>query len=79
MSRKKPGRILRPRSKPVPDEYVCIAPDESLMVLDYLRGHEDVDKRLVALHVHLCARCQETVMNLKDIDEALKETLVEFA
>jgi hypothetical protein len=49
------------------------------MVLDYLRGHEDVDKRLVALHVHLCARCQETVMNLKDIDEALKETLVEFA
>lgn len=75
MSRKISGQA-RPRVKrPLPDDYVCIAPAESLMVFDYLKG-KDVDKRLVALHVHLCLRCQETVKNMKDIDEVLKEELL---
>jgi hypothetical protein len=46
------------------------------MVFDFLRGRDDVDKRLIALHVHLCAQCQETIMNLKDIDEARKGELM---
>jgi len=76
MSRNKSGRLVRPRSKPVPDDFECIAPEESLIVFDFLRGRDDVDKRLAAIHVNLCAQCYETVMNLKDIDEARKEQLV---
>jgi len=76
MSRKTTGQA-RPRVKqPLPDDYVCIAPSESLLVFDYLKG-KVVDKRLVALHVNLCYRCQETVKSMKDIDEVLKELLVE--
>jgi len=75
MSRQK--QIARPRLKqPLPDDYVCIAPEESLMVFDYLNGRKNVDKRLVALHVNLCDQCQETVKALKNIDESLKEQLL---
>jgi hypothetical protein len=76
MSMKRSERIIRPRSKRLPDDYLCIAPEESLMVFDYLRGREDVDKIIVAHHVHLCVRCQQTVMSLKDIDNARKSELM---
>lgn len=73
----KAGRASRqPSKRSLPTDYVCIAPEEALLVFDYLRGRKDVDERLVALHLHLCDRCQETVKNLKDIDEALKMALV---
>jgi hypothetical protein len=74
--RKEPELNIRSRSRPLPDNYICIAPEESLMVFDYLRGREDVDKTLVALHVHLCLHCHETIMSLKDIDKARKDQLM---
>lgn len=78
MSRQKQhGQITRPRPKqPLPEDFVCIAPEESLMVFDYLYGRRNVDKRLVALHVNLCDQCQENVKTLKNIDETLKEQLL---
>lgn len=78
MSRQKQhGQMTRPRPKQaLPDDFVCIAPEESIMVFDYLYGRNKVDKQLVALHVNLCDQCQENVKALKDIDEALKEELL---
>lgn len=77
MSRQKQhGQMTRPRPKQaLPDDFVCIAPEESLMVFDYLYGRKNVDKKLVALHVNLCDQCQESVKALRDIDESLKEQL----
>lgn len=70
---KKSARAL----KELPDDYECIAPDESELVFAYVRGHKEIDERLVTLHVHLCALCHETIKNMKDIDEAMRHALVE--
>lgn len=79
MSRKISGPA-RPRVKqPLPEDFICIAPAESLMLFDYLkRRRKDIDKRLVAVHLHLCYQCQETAKDMKDIDEALLKELKEL-
>jgi hypothetical protein len=75
-------RLHKP-SKPVngtakrrlPDNYICIAPEESLMVFDYLNGRRDVDKKLVALHLNLCHQCQDAADSMRVMDDAVKERL----
>jgi len=77
---KRSKQSTRPQSKPqppqpLPNNYVCIAPEESQIVFNYLSGLEDADEAIVTLHVKLCARCQETIMRFQDIDRARKVQL----
>lgn len=73
---KEPERANGATKRRLPDNYICIAPEESLIVFDYLNGQrQDVDEKLVALHLNLCLQCQETADSLRVIDDAIKERL----
>ena len=73
---KKRRRTNTPAPKrPLPNNYICIDPVESLMVFDYLNGRREVDKNIVALHLNLCYQCQDAVETLRIIDDAIKEKL----
>lgn len=58
----------------LPDEYVCIAPDEAVQLFDYLNKADDkVDQELVAVHLGLCLHCQEAVAALTTLDSTLRK------
>jgi hypothetical protein len=66
--KRKPRRRGR---RPLPTEFVCIAPDEIQYVLDFIRGLADEhEKEIAKLHFHLCMHCQEMVAELRLIKEA---------
>ena len=76
----------RPRtkgSKPgirrqLPDNFICIAPEEARHVLDWLNGSAlEHEKEIAVLHFNLCLHCQEAVAELKLIKEALTENAKE--
>jgi hypothetical protein len=69
--KKKPRRGGR---RPLPKDFVCIAPDEIQYVLDFIRGlADDHHKEVAKLHFHLCMHCQEMVAELRLINEAAKQ------
>lgn len=70
MKRSKQSQSKPQPPQPLPNNYICIAPEESQIVFNYLIGQEDADEAIVTLHVKLCARCQETIMRFQDIDRA---------
>jgi len=72
---KKSKRVSGAAKRRLPDNYICIAPEESLMVFDYLNGRRDVDEKLVALHLNLCHQCQDTADSMRVLNEAVKERL----
>jgi len=61
------------RRRRLPKEYVCIAPEESPQVFDWLNGAgTNGDKEVAEVHLRLCFHCQESVARLIRIDEEFR-------
>ena len=59
----------------LPEEYICIAPDESPQVFDWLNGAEmNGEKEVAEVHLRLCFHCQEAVARRLRIDEAFRKS-----
>lgn len=68
--KKKPSPSARRR---LPENYVCIAPDEAQHVIDFIIGSDHRHEEIAKLHFHLCLHCQEKVARLHLINKAAKD------
>ena len=70
----KEARLGAKRGRPLPKEYICIAPDEAQLVFDWLNGAAGEEiKEIAKVHLRLCFHCQEAVSNLMRIDEEFRD------
>ena len=61
------------RRRSLPKEYICIAPNDSQLVFDWLNGACDAaNKEAAEVHLRLCFHCQEAVARLMRIDEQFR-------
>lgn len=61
------------RRRPLPEQYICIAPAEAPLVFDWLNGAGiEADKELAEIHLKLCFHCQEAVARWMIVDEKFK-------
>lgn len=75
LKKKKPAPGIR---RQLPEDFVCIAPDESKHVVDWLSGLAgEHEKEIAQLHYHLCLHCQEATRQLirKAVSGSPKEYL----
>jgi hypothetical protein len=61
------------RRRPLPEEYICIAPAEAPLVFDWLNGAGfEADKEFAEIHLKLCFHCQEAVARWMMLDEKFR-------
>lgn len=75
-TRSRTDELASLRSRELPAEYLCIDEDQAVLVFDYLNGADDkVDHEMVAVHLGLCYRCQESVAALIRLDASVRDRL----
>lgn len=47
-------------SQPIED-YLCVDPEQGMLVFDWLNGFDDEAKETVVLHLRICLHCREAV------------------
>lgn len=55
----------------VPEDFICIDPEQKPVVLDFLKGSEQDLKEAALLHLRLCLHCREmaeTVLKIKRLE-----------
>src|SRR5687767_14560932 len=65
--------------RPLPKDFICIAPEEAKHVFDWLNGsiHEH-EKKIAKLHFQLCLHCQEAVAQLRSFKAAVSKDAKEL-
>lgn len=72
-------RKKKPARRPLPKDFICIAPDEAGHVFDVINGSaQEHEKEIAKLHFHLCLHCQEAVARLHLIEESLSDDAKEL-
>ena len=63
----------------LPTDYLCIEPREEKIVFNWLNGiGSEADREVAEVHLRLCYRCQETVVQVMKINEEFKHNARRF-
>lgn len=75
--KKKPG--TRRRTRPLPEQFICIAPTEAPLVFDWLKGAgSEAQNEIAEIHLRLCFQCQEAVITMMRLNSEFRENVRRF-
>lgn len=56
----------------VPEDFICIDPEQKLLVFDFLNGFKQDVKNIALLHLKLCLHCREIAATVLKINRYLE-------
>lgn len=61
------------------EDYVCVDPEQGIVVFDWLNGFNNEAKEMVALHLRLCLHCREAVADWRSLHQPVEVAQANYA